>query len=180
MNPQGQQNNPFMSTIMGMRNKPGGQSMTPGNNPMLQGAIQQKAPQPQAAQNPLAAMAAPGMTGGAGGGGAAAKAMMPSNTPGANPGSTDALIKALGAMNQVITSTDDQQEIQDARKIILIIQQMIQRDQQKQGSKESALGQAQQGVGQFPQALQAPGGLGAGAPGPGTPPPSQPPGQAGQ
>jgi hypothetical protein len=93
------------------------------------------------------------------GGGAAAKANMPSNAPGANPGSTDALIKALGAMNQVITATDDPEEIQIARQVILLLQKMVQMDQSKQAGKESALGQAQQQSQQLPpQQIQAPGG----------------------
>src|SRR5258706_8750232 len=164
MNPQGagEQNNPFLQTIMGMRN--GGQG---GGNPMASKAIAAppQMPQPGGMQGPGAlaqaiqqgANAGPG--GMTGGGGAAAKAAQPSNVPGGNPGSTDSLIKALGAMNQVITSTDDNQEISDARQIILILQQMIQRDQTKQGGKESALGQAQQSVAAYPpQQLQAPGG----------------------
>ncbi len=156
MNPQqGQQSgggNPFAAILAQMQNKGGmGPQPQQGANPMLSRAIAQ--PQAQQAMN-----IPPGMQGGAGGG--AAKAQMPSNVPGSNPGSTDSLIKALGALNSVIASTDDQGEIQQVRQIILMIQKLIQMDQQKQGQKESALGQAQQGAQR--QALPAP--MGGGQP----------------
>lgn len=115
-----------------------------------------------------------GQPGAQGAGGIAGKFNQPSTMPGGNPGSTDSLIKALSALNQVITATDDPKEIQLARQVILLLQQMIQMDQAKQGGRDSALGQAaQQSQMAPPNPIQAPGGqLPQGPPpgGPGLPP----------
>jgi len=150
MNPQGGQN-PFMQTLAGLQSKgtQGG-----GANPLIQRAASAGAPSPDMMSQGIQQGA---NAGGMPGGGAAAKANMPSNTPGANPGSTDALLKALSALNQVITATDDPQEIQLARQVILLLQKMVQMDQQKQGGRESALGQAtQQAQMAPPTPIQAP------------------------
>src|SRR6266852_1463812 len=143
MNPQmgqqgGQGQNPFISAMEQMRNKakPAGQG-----NPLQNSPIQANMP--------------PGMSG-SGQGQGAGKANLPSNQVGANPGSTSALLKALSSINEVITSTDDPQEIKIARQVILLLQQMLQADQHKQGSKESALGQAQAQACQIPPQIQAP------------------------
>lgn len=177
MQPQGGQN-PFMQTLQGLQSK-GAAGGAP--NPLLQRAAAGAAPDPggmaQGIQQGAGGQGAPG-------GGVAGKFNQPSTMPGGNPGSTDSLIKALSALNQVITATDDPQEIQLARQVIMLLQKMIQMDQSKQGGRDSAFGQAaEQSQMAPPNPIQAPGGQLPQGPVPGGPPqgpPGLPPGMATQ
>src|SRR5258706_15892826 len=113
MNPQmgqsGGQANPFIQAMEQMRNKakPAGQG-----NPLQNSPVQANMP--------------PGMSGSGQGAGAGGKAPVIENstTPGQNPGSTDSLIKALSALNAVISDADDPQEVGMVRQIITMIQEL--------------------------------------------------------
>lgn len=119
--------NPFLQFLE--RQKSQGAPQAPGQaQPGPQAAMKQ-------ATNPVgAAPAAPG--GGAPSGlpGAAQPAIQnqDSSMPGANPGITKGLLQAATALHATIAELTDPDEIRTIRTILLLLQNLIVRDQQKQ------------------------------------------------
>ena len=58
--------------------------------------------------------------------------------PGANPGTSKHVLGALAALQKFISESDDIQEIQAIRGVIQILTRVMERDQEKQKSRESA------------------------------------------
>lgn len=112
--------NPFASMIDELKNR---QPNNPGQQPA----------------NPVAGAAA--LTKQAGGpsavGGAAAQPDLSQDPtqPGSNPGTSKPLLQALNALHQFITTASDPSEIALVRSIIVLVTQLVQRDQASQAQK---------------------------------------------
>jgi hypothetical protein len=165
MNPQvGQPQNPFVSFLQKLQSQ--GAPQAPGqNNPMLQAMMQKQ--QSPAGTTPGGAPVG-GMPGGQGAGipGSGAQSqpqMQDASLPGQNPGTTKQLLGAMSQLHQVITQLTDPQEIRMIRSIIILLNQLIQRDQEVQNTQT---GQFTQGQGQPPVGPAAGGMPRGGAPSP--------------
>lgn len=156
MNPQsagpagqpGQGENPFMKLLASL--KQGGQQAPGQQQPDPQSALVQAQ---QAAQG-----------GGAPGG---ADAPEDATNPGENPGVTKNLLGAMGQLHGAITIMTDPQEISMLRNIIVMLNQLIQKDQEVQNGKTGSMTGQQPGQSNF----------GGGDQGQPPTPPQGPPGQ---
>lgn len=151
-------NNPYTAILSQMKGAGAG-APQPGGGGALAQALSQAQNSPNQNTPQL------GATPGAGGAGGPAGADIPDATQeGQNPGTSKMLMSALQALHGFITAATDPNEIAIVRSIIILLNQLIQRDQVNQGQKTT----------QAAAAAQAPQ-PGQGAPGGGAPTP--PPGQ---
>jgi hypothetical protein len=157
MNPQsqgqpGQGENPFMKLLAQLQQ--GGGQQAPG----------QQQPDPQSALV-QAQQAAQG--GAQGAGGAGQPDVEDATIPGENPGVTKNLLGAMSQLHGAITTMTDPQEIQMLRNIIVMLNQLIVRDQETQNGKTGTMTGQQPGDSNF----------GGGDQGQPPTPPQAPPGQ---
>lgn len=165
--------NPYMALLSQLKGGGAGGAQGGGNpNSALEQALSQAGGQ-GGAESPNQNQAQPGALpsgGGNPGAGASAGADIPDATvEGQNPGTSKMLMSALQQLHAFITAASDPNEIAIVRSIIILLNQLIQRDQVNQGQKTTQM----QAAAQAPQPGQgAPGGPPQGAPA-GGPPPGQ-------
>jgi hypothetical protein len=173
MNPNvGQPENPFMQLLSKLQSS-GGQQAPNQMSPMLQSMMQRSTNPPGASPPggapigpPTGAGQAPGIPG----------AQQPdvanqdASFPGANPGVTKNLLGALSQLHAAIGPMTDPDEIRMIRSIILMLTQLIQKDQEQQNSN----------TGRFNPQFNQQSNTSPSTPpsGPPAPPPGQSPGQA--
>lgn len=131
MPPQGgQPENPYMKLLESLR--------ATGSQPGAGAGMGQ----PQQPQPPMGHPGMPPMAGQSTGGGVGQQPeIQDAAIPGQNPGTTKQLVGAMSQLHGVITQLTDPQEIRMIRTIILMLNQLIQRDQQVQNEKTGTMSQ---------------------------------------
>lgn len=183
MNPQSAQgSNPYLQLLNHLQS---GGPQAPGQNPGAGAMMQHMTPpgggsQPGGAPVSALAQAQGAAQGGAPAGGAPGMAPQPdiedAAIPGQNPGISKNLMGAMNQLHGAITEMTDPDEIRMIRSIIVLLNQLIQRDQDTQNQRTGTMAPTQPGQsnlgGGGPQVPgpQAPGpmptGLHPGAPSP--------------
>jgi hypothetical protein len=143
MNPQaGQGENPYLAFLQKLQGQGGQQA--PGNSVGPATAMQhamQPAGASQPGGNPISALA---QTAG-GAPGAQQPDIEDAAMPGQNPGVSKNLMGAMNQLHGAITQMTDPQEIRMVRSIIVLLNQLIQRDQEVQNQRTGTMQPQQPG-----------------------------------
>lgn len=181
-NPQSFQstpNNPFLQLLSKLQSQ--GTQQAPGNNPGMQ-AMLQRVTQPAGA-SPAPQTSPPGGAPVGADQGTQPTGIEDAAIPGSNPGTTKQLLQAANALHGAITQMSDPQEIQMIRSILMLLSNLIQRDQQVQNTRTGTMtgqqpgtpnfstGQAPAGEPMTPPTGGPMGGVGGSTGGGATPPP---------